>query len=101
MGTTVVVRATVVVGATVVVVVGATVVVVVVAGGDVAGTDVDAELPVHGNGVPQLKVEAFTFVTARPEALESVSSPAESTASRSSFVSATGVMGPAGVNVDV
>lgn len=101
-GTTVVVVAIVVVGATVVVVVGATVVVVVVvAGGEVAGTEVEAALPVQGNGVPQLKVVAFTLVTARPIELESTSRPAASVARRRSLVPATGVIGPAGVNADV
>ena len=100
--TTVVVGAIVVVGATVVVVVRATVVVVVVvAGGDVAGTEVEAALPVQGNGVPQLKVVAFTLVTARPIELESTSRPAASVARSRSLVSATGVIGPAGVNADV
>jgi hypothetical protein len=98
----------VVVGVTVDVVVGATVVVVVVvvvvevvAGGDVAGTEVGVMLPVHGNGVPQLKTVEFTFVTVRPTGPESVSSPAASVARRSSFVLATGVMGPEGVKAAV
>ena len=94
----VVVEVVVVVGASVVDVV---VVVVVVVVGDVAGTDVGVTLPVHGNGVPQLNAVEFTFVTVRPIELESVNNPDESVASKRSFVPATGVMGPDGVNAEV
>ena len=71
-GSEVVEGATVVVDGTVVVVVVVAVVVVVVVvvevvvdGGCVAGTDVATPPPVHGNGVPQLNVGAFTDETER------------------------------------
>ena len=91
----------VVVGANVVVVVGANVVVVVVVGGWVAGLDVAEAEPVHGNGVPQLKVGEFTKDTVRPIGPLSVTRPLSLTALRSNFVFATADTGPDGVKADV
>lgn len=85
----------------VVLVVVVLVVVVVVAGGAVAGDDVGVTLPVHGNGVPQLKIGVFTPLTVRAKLLESFKSDPEVTACRRSFVFATADNGPVGVKADV
>lgn len=85
----------------VVVVVVVVLVVVVVAGGAVAGEEVGVTLPVHGNGVPQLKIGVFTPETVRAKLLESFKSDPDVTACRRSFVFTTADNGPVGVKADV
>lgn len=97
---------TVVVGIVVVVVVVVVVVevvvdVLVVVEGCVAGTDVGPLCEPHGKGVPQSKTGLFTPVTVLAPGPESVNNEDESSAKSRSFVFATGVMGPAGVNAEV
>ena len=88
-------------GSVVVVLVVVVLVVVVVAGGAVAGEEVGVTLPVHGNGVPQLKIGVFTPLTVRAKLLESFKSDPEETACRRSFVSAMADSGPLGVKAEV